>query len=339
MNRRQMLVFRNIWLGFAMLWIVLAHSRLKVEATWFHYLKMWGYGGVDFCLFASGIGCFFSLEKDSDGLRFLQRRVKRLGVTYLLVVIAWLVHRGVTVGLAGETVLGNLLGIQYLTGKGNGFNWYISGLVVYYLLAPYLKTVAERIASGWGQAAVVGVLFLLTVPFWYGNHLLIIMSRLPVFYLGMVFAKGCREEKLLTWRHVLLSAAAVAAGLTALYLACAKAWDSLDARGLYWYPFFLIAPGGCVLLSLGAQALERWKLGRWINKALGSLGKYSFEIYLIHVPLYEFLVELTAGWEWTLTQRNLFWLMTLPIIGLCCLALHRAVKLVATAMEKNGICV
>lgn len=333
---KQSLRYRNVWLGFAMIWIMLAHSRFKVEAPWFHYLKMWGYGGVDFCLFASGIGCFFSLEKDSGKLRFWRRRVKRLAVPYLLVVIAWLVHKGVTVGLAGEAVLGNLLGIQYLMGKGNCFNWYISGLVVYYLLAPYLKAMADR-ASGWGQAGVIAGLFLLTVPFWNGNHLLIILSRLPVFYLGMIYAKGCREGKMLTWKQGALSAAAVAAGLAALYLACTKAWESLDARGLYWYPFFLIAPGGCVLLFLGAQWLERCRLGRWISKGLDTIGKHSFEIYLIHVPLYELLVELTAGWEWTLMQRNLFWLATLPVVAVCCAGLKAAEKLASAAAGKLKI--
>lgn len=332
-----LLRYRNIWLGCAMVWIMLAHSRFKIEAEWFHYLKMWGYGGVDFCLFASGIGCFFSLDKEADGLRFLQRRVKRLGATYLCVIAAWLVHKGCTLGLTGEAVLGNLLGIQYLTGNGSSFNWYISALVIYYLLAPYFKAMVDRIPSAWGQAGVIGALFLLTVPFWNGSHWLIILTRLPVFYFGMVFAKGCREEKALTWKHGLASAAAVAGGIAVLYLACVKAWDSLDARGLYWYPFFLIAPGSCVLISLAAEGMERYRLGRWINKGMDRIGQNSFEIYLIHVPLYEFLVEVTAGWEWTLGQRNLFWLVTLPVIAVCCGALKAVVRTISKLRRRSAV--
>ena len=59
---------------------------------------------------------------------------------------------------------------------------------------------------------------------------------------------------------------------------------------------------------------------------MDTIGKHSFEIYLIHVPLYELLVELTAGWEWTLMQRNSFWLATLPVVAVCCAGLKAVVK-------------
>lgn len=329
MEQKESLRFRNVWLGFAMVWIMLAHSRFRMDSQLFQYIKDWGYGGVDFCLFASGIGCFFSLEKDSGKLRFWKRRVKRLGLTYLLVIIPWLIHKGLTVGLTAEAVIGNLLGIQYLTKLGSSFNWYISGLVVYYLLSPYLKMAADRIRSGWGQACLVAALFLLTVPFWNGSYLLIILSRLPVFYLGMVYARGCREGKVLGWKQGILSAAAVAAGFYALYFAVTKAPETLSDRGMYWYPFFLIAPGGCVLLSMAAQGLERWKGTAWLVRGLAFLGENSFEIYLIHVPLFEFLVEITAGWQWSLVQRNLFWLAALPVVAACCALLKAVAKRIA----------
>ena len=58
--------FRNQWLGIAMVWIMWYHSGFSGNIRVFHYLKSIGYGGVDICLFASGIGCYFSLEKDSS---------------------------------------------------------------------------------------------------------------------------------------------------------------------------------------------------------------------------------------------------------------------------------
>ena len=82
--------FRNMWIGIAMLWILFFHSGFWVASDSLRFLKNVGYGGVDICLFASGIGCYFSLEKDPDSLRFLKRRLKRLGPTYFCFIIPWL---------------------------------------------------------------------------------------------------------------------------------------------------------------------------------------------------------------------------------------------------------
>ena len=61
----------------------------------------------------------------------------------------------------------------------------------------------------------------------------------------------------------------------------------------------LIVPGVCILTAAVSQRLERRRLGRSLNRALGFLGGLTFEIYLTHFwalerPLPQFLL-LTAA--------------------------------------------
>lgn len=69
------LQYRNVWMGLAILWIVFFHSGLEILVL--HFVKMSGYGGVDIFVFSSGIGCFYSLDKDQDAERFMIRRIKK----------------------------------------------------------------------------------------------------------------------------------------------------------------------------------------------------------------------------------------------------------------------
>lgn len=317
----QLLRYRNIWLGIAMVWIMLSHSGLAFPSYVFVYLKMWGYGGVDICLFASGIGCYYSLEKDGDILRFQKRRLLRLAPAYLCVILMWCVHRLCTDGIPLQAVVGNLLAVQGLTGLGHAFNWYIAGLVVMYILAPYLKSLADSLGQGWKHLLVVVGLLVLTVPFWNVSGYIIIVTRLPIFYIGIYFAKQCSRGKQLHLRGLVFYTVATLAGLVLLWKSSHLFADILWSHGWHWYPFILIVPGLCIWISLAGMALEKSGAGRWITGILGSIGKYSFEVYLVHIPLYELLTVQVPGWNLPF-HANWLWLGTLPVVAVACVLLR-----------------
>ena len=50
--------------GAAILWIMLFHSTLRLTWPPLHLIKATGYAGVDVFLFLSGIGLYYSMEKD-----------------------------------------------------------------------------------------------------------------------------------------------------------------------------------------------------------------------------------------------------------------------------------
>mgnify|MGYP003307083029 FL=1 len=75
MSCRTIIKYRSVWMGAAMLWIVFFHIPMELPTAGLRLFRQLGYGGVDLCLFASGVGCFYSLSKDPDAGRFLGRRL------------------------------------------------------------------------------------------------------------------------------------------------------------------------------------------------------------------------------------------------------------------------
>lgn len=327
---KELLPYRNLWLGLAMIWIVFAHSGFKPGSMLFTYLKAWGYGGVDICLFASGLGCYFSLEKDPDALRFLKRRIARLAPVYIPFILLWCVYHYLTHGpYPVSAVLGNLLGIQNLTGLENSFNWYISALLLFYVLSPLLKSLVDRIGYG-RQAVVIGFLLLLSVPFWTADTYIITVTRLPVYYAGMVFGRMCKEDRELSLPALVGCVAASALGFWLMKF-CTDHFESiLWSYGLHWYPFLLITPGVCIVLSLAGLALEKVRYSKVLTKPLAAIGAYSFELYLLHVPLYEFLHPRLRELPY---DRNLMWLATLPVIWVGCVVLKKVGKLISRLLS------
>ena len=324
---KTLLRWRSAWIGCAMLWIMLAHSGLESSFAPFVYWKQWGYGGVDICLFASGIGCWFSLDKDPDALRFLKRRVQRLAPVYLCFLPVWFAYEAGMHGYSWRKALGNVLGVQSFTGLGGSFSWYISALVLLYLLAPYLKDLADRVKTGRGQLLVLGGLLLLSVPFWGADGMIIMVTRLPIFYIGILFAKGCcRGEELKNWEIAVLGAGVVL-GIGLLYVWGRWLPEYMWSYGLYWYPFILFTPGACVLMGLVFSWMEARKGFGWLLRGIEAVGRNSFEVYLVHVFLYEEVLRELDLSRLPVSQ-NLFWLGTIPAVALGCFLLKKAAGLV-----------
>ena len=135
--------YRKLYMGVAALLLVVYHGRDLLPAGRFRELLSFFYGTVDFFLFCSGIGCFFSYTSDRDPAAFLKRRVRRLYPIYLAFMAYWLYGFLAADGIALPDILGNLLCVQWLTGREPVFNWYMSALLVTYLLTPALAALAE----------------------------------------------------------------------------------------------------------------------------------------------------------------------------------------------------
>lgn len=274
--------YRHIWLGVAMIWIVAYHCPF--DFGFLNCVKKMGYGGVDICLFASGIGCFYSLSSDSNILNFMKRRIKRLVPTYIIFIIVWLVYQYIIGNFDFQMALGNILALQNFTGLGNAFNWYISAIFLLYILAPYFKIIIDRATN---VKKIFFLIFLLvcSIAFWHATTYIITVTRLPIFFIGMLFADMCKKDKLITLKHTLIMTVAFIVGVTSLLILMEKIPQHLWAYGLYWYPFILITPPLCFAISRLAMVLEKSKFTKPIVSLLGICGDYSFEIYLLHILL------------------------------------------------------
>lgn len=283
---KDLLRYRPVWLGCALLWVILFHCPLDHGPL--YALKVFGYGGVDICLFASGIGCFYSLSSDSDVFNFMKRRIKRLAPTYVIFITFWLLHQYVIGDFRIQMAIGNILAIQNFTGLGHDFNWYVSAIFLMYILAPYFKAIVEK-ATPVKRIAFLAFLLACSIPFWNENTYLVTITRIPIFYIGMMFADICKKDKQIRKKEVVFMAISFILGVLILMSSFIFAKQYLGSFGLYWYPFILITPPLCVAISYVSMFLEKAKITKLIVRFLSLCGDYSFELYLVHIPMFSII--------------------------------------------------
>lgn len=296
MHTKDFLKYRTAWMGFAALMVVFFHIDISPSSPIVYSMKWLCYTGTDVFFFASGIGCYFSLNKDSDAFQFLKRRLTRI----LPVFWCWLaLMYGFDLifgnSLPIRSTLGNFLCVQAFTQQSRNVTWYVPWLMVFYLIAPYFKGLADQ-KCGKQHLWIVGFLLILSIPFWKSDHIIAI-SRLPVYYLGMVFAKSCAEERMISKRALFAAIPGVLSGC-AIVLLCNRFFPSLLwSRGFYWYPFLWAAPCGCIVLSCILMQCEKTQLGRRLISLFNHLGNLSFEIFLVHIWLPDVLPHILPSFS------------------------------------------
>lgn len=333
MRYRDIIRHRSVWMGVAIIWVVFFHIPEYPSLSLIAFVKKLGYGGVDLCLFASGVGCFYSLKKDPDIGRFILRRFWRLAPVYLLFMAFWIPWKWFAGELTIPNVIGNIFGIQYLTALDLEFNWYVSAIIVFYFLAPYLKAFLDG-ASRRGKVLMLLVLLVLVIPFWKSGVYIIFVTRLPVFYLGMLFASGAEEDRVVRPWQMAVGFVLMALGIWFLVLAFEHIPDTLWRYGVAWVPFVAIAPPMCVFLSGIMELLERLPGGKAVVGFLSWVGGYSFEIYLLHISM----VELLPQWIGALELEH--WSDLIWAAGICgmmalCLLLRRCADLLVSMIRKK----
>ncbi len=309
--------YRKNMMAAAIVMILLYHTKgawpeiaLKKAAAYF-------YGGVDVFFFCSGVGCFFSYLGDCDPASFLKRRAARVLPVYLPFILVWIALHVNDGSITLSSALANLFGVHGFTGIKPAFNWYVSGMWLSYLLAPWLAPLAERCNTRTKAAGALLGLLLLSAAFWGDTELVIIMTRLPVFFVGMLFAAESRRREALTKTELMLLICAVPIGALLLWETPRFAADVVWNYGLAWYPLLLIAPGLCVLIAAASEGLSRFKAGQTVNRAGAFLGDLTFEIYLVHF--------------WAV-EKPLLWV--LPLTAVYAAALHGASLMARRAIRQ-----
>ena len=131
------------------------------------------------------------------------------------------------------------------------------------------------------SAAVVIFCILLTVPFLGDTMRLMLFARVPLLYLGVCAADYGSRYPTLTKRTVLALLSAMAAGIAILLLCYYRCHEYLYPYGLLWWPFILIVPGLCLLLSWLSMLVEC--VAPIVIRFLRYIGGCTLEIYVVHM--------------------------------------------------------
>lgn len=292
---------RSVWMGLAIIMVCILHDT-DGNGFVIHTIKGICEGAVDIFFFASGIGCYHSLQGNPDTWSFFKKRIQRVYFVWLPLIT---LHMIIT-SLMGEKynffqIIGNLLCVGSRAGVGNTFNWYESALWIFYIIAPllvsFVDTNQEKI-----HLLFFGflVLFLISTCFFEDYNGIITFSRMPNAYSGIVFAAIGNRKKTFSRKQILSLYLLSIIGLFLMEFCNLYARNLLWDYGLYWYPFILITPGMCIFISSLFDKLEK------IDLIISYIGKHSYEIYLVHVSLYDIvfrrLINQTNCIEKWLTQ-------------------------------------
>lgn len=287
MTLKEVIKYRKIWMGFAILWVIFFHFGYKPPDP-LAALQSSGYSGVDIFFFASGIGCYLSYSRDKNAAAFIKRRFIRIMPTYFVFIVIWCTYKVITDGMDFTTVLGNIFCVQDLTGKDGSFNWYFGAMWIFYLLTPYFVAVADKIKKPAGCVLFCLLLVLFSFPFWNVKALIIIVTRLPVYFLGMYLAKRSQvSDDKISLKFMLIATVLSIISMAAFIVCYFKLHDELWNYGLWWYPFIITAPTICLYLSFISKQLEKKSVGQKILKAFSFIGSYTFELFLVHMFVFK----------------------------------------------------
>jgi len=303
-NYRNILKYRSHLMGVAIIWVILFHIQIAVPAAWLVFLGKFGYGGVDIFFFLSGIGVFYSLKKNSIE-EFYEHRLKRIYPSYIPIIVLTFIfynvahYQGISLGQIInwlKQLSGNFLMVGWVNGIPGQFNWYVQAILWYYLLAPFFMYCLGKVEKSKVKLALLFLLVMfLQFPF-LGDNTIMMTSRLFIYIFGMYCACSYENGTLRSEKPIVTYGLMVM-GIVVLVIVCEKFPDWLITYGMYWFPFFVIIPGLCNLLI----RLFEWCEGTQIMKGIEKIGKASFEIYLIHILVFDFILKplgVEVGWIW-----------------------------------------
>lgn len=188
MNKKYLdyiLEHKPLYGGIGILMVICYHLLCIDESVPVYWLFYPGFIGVDLFMFFGGYSLCFSLEK--HGLsEFYKRRLKRIAPLFILLAIAkssLFMLRGDQLNLFDWFC--NLTTLSYYHIGGGFIDWYLSALVLFYLLFPVLWYLAKllNLVGVIILSVVISILLSFVDIDWvYGAAI----ARLPMFFLGIV---------------------------------------------------------------------------------------------------------------------------------------------------------
>jgi len=329
MSFSKFLKYRSIWMALAILWIVFYHWGGAVHGSAIVNIKKIGYAGVDIFVFASGLGLYHSLNKGSlDLFDYAKRRLSRLLPPYGIYVIIWLLANAFLMKreITLPVISANLFGIAAFASV-RGVNWYLGLLWLMYILAPFFFAIVRKCSKEYHYAMVFVLLLFMSLAF-RGNYVWMLMAtRIPTFFIGMVYGKKSTEKESLGKPLVIIAIILSLIGVAGEIL-CWKYMDEtlLNEYGFTWYPLLLMAPGMCMLISLIAGWFDTCFL-KGINRVLNVVGNNTFEILLIHLLVFDIFNTVWIN-EMQHEANLISWVICLIIIIPLTAVLHYAAVLV-----------
>lgn len=326
--------YRGELMGVAILFVILFHVGLPREDTFFG-LKRMGNIGVDFFLFLSGMGLWFSWTKKPSLRHYYLRRFLRIYPTWLLIACLYYIPDYLNLELIGHR--GQSTNILDLIGDIS-INWdfwlhdeltfwYIPAIMLFYIVSPfYMNLIIKHPTYRWLPILMIMwcVIVEYVVPIHEAvGHLEIFWSRVPIFFLGINIAAAVKRKETIGVSFIWI--------IGVIFLITLASCIFLEQVKHGQFPLF-IERMLYIPLTITAILLLSYLFSntpKHINKVLKLFGTLSLEIYLIHA---HFVLDYLERNNWS------YWAtffattaITLPLAWL----LHTAIEQIITPIEKR----
>ena len=241
--------------------------------------------GVDIFAFLSGMGLYYSFSANDDLGRYYSRRFKRILIPYAIVgIIFWIQHDIRLVHAGVERLLQDFTYVTFFT-EGINNLWFIFFIGCMYLIFP---AVYKLTFSGKCEPLKLAIIFVVAVmiPIMLYNYDVDFyrnidkaITRVPAFLLGVPAGKYIKQEKRVP--HILV-VLLIVAGSAVRYYAVQNEIKGWESR--YITSFF-----GLAMMLLFVYCLRAADGAVHFRGILRFFGKYSLELYLLHILIWEFM--------------------------------------------------
>lgn len=238
--------------------------------------------GVEFFVFLSGVGLYFSMEKDSNTLRFFTKRAKRILPAYLMVAVPYWVLVDFLIMRKGP--LSFVLDLCFVTFFTQGIRtfWYVPFIILAYLSYPL---VYKLLHTNWtNQCQAVMLIFLALsiqlIPKYatpsLNQNIEILLGRFLIFFIGCWCGKKVYWQEYISDREKVGIFLGVGLMLCQFVPVIKRIVLKLGFRLLmcFWGIFLLYCMAVCMP-----------KVPKKIIKVLDNFGVVSYELYLTHVAV------------------------------------------------------
>lgn len=286
--------YRTLLMGLAIISILIFHFTEDCFISGHNYnglIRIYkiviGSSGVDIFLLLSGLGLYYSYKKNNNPKEFYIKRLKKVLIPYFIIALPALFIKDII--LDGGNILDLIKNITFVSLFTNGtkWHWYIFFICICYLIFPYLFNVFNtskddttdqmRLITLISFITIICILLQLYSKEVFSN-INIFMLRFTPFICGVLLGKYSYNKKEIKTSHIIISVLAI----PMIFL--------VKDSGIIISRYILFIVNSC-LFFIGTIILNKIssiKIAEISVKIIEWFGKYSLEIYLVHVTIRTF---------------------------------------------------
>lgn len=281
-------IYRSELMGIAIIGVLIAHYFGLGEICQNNYfVKIIGtiprLAFTQGFLFLSGFGLYYSFAKNGNIKYFYLRRLNRLLIPFFILSAWFFIYRDFIETFNPIGFFLHLSSLEFWVGGNYYGMWYIAISIVLYLLFPlfykYIFTNGGATAAFVLLAVLISLAIQQLFPEYY-EKVSIGINKFPVFILGIYAGQLSLYKK--TKESIILLCLVCLFWIMSFFLK--KHWEYVvEVYGMTEKIVYMSII--CVLFSVS----EKWIFVQWICKVLRWFGRYSLELYVLHLLIFCFI--------------------------------------------------